>query len=322
MHVNQAFLNLTGYDAEQLSHNGLSWEDLTPPEYRQSDTQALLELSETGITAPFEKVLICRDGKPIPVQIGMARLKGSFGDWVGFVLDLSERNRVQHLQSEFISIVSHELRTPLTSIRGALAVLEAGVIGPLSDKVLELVKVAHRNSKRLVHMVNDILDMEKLAAGKIKFDMCAVDLVSVVNQALEANAAYAQELTIRFEFLLFPETAPIWGDPDRLIQVLTNLMSNAAKFSPTGEVVEIRIVADDNLWRIEVIDHGPGIPLSFRNDIFGTFAQAENAATRQKGGTGLGLHITKTMVELMDGKIGFSSEEGAGTTFWIAFHAM
>jgi PAS domain S-box-containing protein len=321
-HVNQAFLNLTGYHSAQLESGELGWQDMTPPEFRSQDASALAELLETGSTLPFEKALICHDGRQVPVQIGLARLEGSHGEWVGFVLDLSERNRINHLQSEFIAIVSHELRTPLTAIRGSLAVLEAGVVGALPDKAMELVKVAHRNSKRLVHMVNDILDMEKLAAGKMKFNMRAVELVALVSGALEANAAYAESLNVRFVFNVFPETASIWGDPDRLIQVLTNLMSNAAKFSPAGEAVELRILAQNQAWRVEVSDRGPGIPQAFRSQIFGTFAQADNSATRQKGGTGLGLNITKTMVELMEGQIGFDTEEGVGSTFWIMFQAL
>ena len=180
-------------------------------------------------------------------------------------------------------------------------------------------KIAHRNSRRLIEIVNDILDMEKLAVGKMLFEMNSIDLIRLCRQNMEANEAFAANLNVALVMQEYPASAFIWGDINRLNQVLTNLISNAVKFSAAGSQVQLAIVEIQTHWRIEVRDQGSGIPEAFRARIFGTFAQAEDANIRQKGGTGLGLNISKTMVEKMDGQIGFVSEPGQGSTFWISF---
>lgn len=168
-------------------------------------------------------------------------------------------------------------------------------------------------------MVHDILDLEKLNAGKMQFDMRSIDLVPVLRQAIEMNANFAQTYQVRYELDCTIGQANVWGDADRLLQVLTNLMSNAAKYSPPNEAVIIRLQEHENQWRIEVIDKGSGIPKNFYASIFDSFSQADNTDARQKQGTGLGLKISKSMVELMDGQIGFVSDEGNGCNFWISF---
>ncbi|PRC93838.1 ATP-binding protein [Solimicrobium silvestre] len=318
--MNKAFMALTGYTKAHLFENKLRWKDIAAVEYQQLDAANIFGQIDTPI--PFEMELKCSDGKLLQVLIGLAKIEELRSEWVCFVLDLSERNRMSRLKSEFISIVSHELRTPLTSIRGSLALLEGGITGELEEKSMELVKIAHRNSRRLIDIVNDILDMEKLDAGKMVFEMRSIEITSAIRQAIEVNQAFAANLNVRYVMHSFPEPAYIWGDANRLMQILTNLLSNAAKFSPSGAEVELRLCKAEHHWRIEVHDTGPGIPEEFRGRIFGAFAQAEDANTRQKGGTGLGLNITKIMVEKMDGKIGFDSEEGQGATFWVSFTAL
>ncbi|WMW81508.1 ATP-binding protein [Undibacterium cyanobacteriorum] len=317
--ANEAFLKLSGFSAELVEQQLLSWADLTPEIYRERDQEALASLQLDHVASSYEKELICADGRVIPVLVGIAMVDVQERDWVAFVLDLSERNRVQRLQSEFIAIVSHELRTPLTSIRGSLSLLENGVMGALPEKALQMISVAHRNSKRLSNLVNDILDMEKLSTGKMKLSMRVLDLVNLLPQVLEANAAYAQSCYISFELELEKDGAFIWGDEERLHQVLGNLLSNAVKFSEPHQKVVLRLMGDEAHWHIHVIDHGPGIPSDFQAVMFDSFAQADNSDTRQKQGSGLGLKITKSMVELMEGKIGFTSSVQAGTDFWISF---
>ena len=170
--------------------------------------------------------------------------------------------------------------------------------------------------------MNDILDMEKLAAGKMEFASQTVDLAQLIAQAVEFNSGFALQFNVKFVMHDLPDHALIQCDASRLMQVLTNLMSNAAKFSPQGGQVDLRLLRAARVWRFEVRDHGPGIPDEFRSRIFGAFSQAEDANTRQKGGTGLGLNITRIMVEKMGGNIGFESVPGQGATFWVAFPAL
>lgn len=315
--ANDVLLQLAGVVRASFEQHGLNWLTITSSASHAAHRIALEELRLHGQAKPFECELMRQDGTRIPVMVGLAQLEGSSVEWVGFVLDLTEQRKADRIKSEFISVVSHELRTPLTSIRGALGLLENGVTGVLSPKTMQLVKIAHKNSQRLGALVNDLLDMEKLASGNMKMNMERLDLVALTRQALEANAAYAQALKVQYRLSTHPEQAWASGDSERLMQVFANLLSNAAKFSPEGEFVEIRVLQIEGSFRIEVQDRGAGIPTAFRERIFSKFAQAEGGNTRQQGGTGLGLNITKTFVEKMGGEIGFESEPGLGTVFWF-----
>ena len=317
--MNQAFMCLTGYAVDDLESGRLTWHSMASAGFQQLDAPNIFGLN--GTPTPFEMDLRTATGKELQVLIGMAKVEDARSEWVCFVLDLSERNRVNRIQSEFISVVSHELRTPLTSIRGSLSLLESGMLDGNQEKKAELIRIAHRNSQRLIGIVNDILDMEKLTAGKMVFDMQKVNMTEVIAQAVEFNTGFAQQFNVKFVAHAFPEQAYIRCDSGRLMQVITNLMSNAAKFSPEGGVVDLHLAKSGELWRFDICDHGPGIAEEFRSRIFGAFSQAEDANTRQKGGTGLGLNITKIMVEQMGGNIGFESVPGQGATFWISFAA-
>lgn len=239
--------------------------------------------------------------------------------FTGTLTDIHERKRISQIQSEFISVVSHELRTPVTSIRGALSLLDSGIFGSWLPEPTKLITIAHRNSKRLVTLVNDILDMEKLMSDKMTFNITSVDLIDIIHQSIEANTAYAKEFNVTIQLLPPPaEIVYAQAAPDRILQVLANLISNACKFSPADSSVDISIKQDAHQITTLIRDKGPGIPLEFRARIFTAFAQAESGDTRKQGGTGLGLKISKNMIEKMGGKIGFDSEIGAGTTFWFS----
>jgi signal transduction histidine kinase len=166
--------------------------------------------------------------------------------------------------------------------------------------------------------VNDILDMEKLMAGKMSLNMASINLISLVELAIESNTSYAQTCNTKLVLCERPEEAMVVADPDRLMQVLTNLLSNAAKFSPADRAVEIYITRETNAIKVSVKDYGPGIPVEFRSRIFSAFAQADSSDTRKQGGTGLGLKISKTLIEKMGGTIDFDSEVGAGSCFWFS----
>ena len=217
----------------------------------------------------------------------------------------------------FVSTVSHELRTPLTSISGALGLVRSGSMGGLPDKVAVMVQIAYQNSERLIRIINDILDIGKIEAGALALRMVRMPLAALVQQSVEANASYAEKYGVRFRFDRSTADGQVMGDADRLMQVLSNLLSNAAKFSPRGADVLIRLVAGPGALRVEVEDSGAGIPEKFRARIFEPFAQADHSASRRFDGTGLGLCIARRLLEAMGGSIAFNSVVGEGTIFYF-----
>ena len=236
---------------------------------------------------------------------------------VASVRDLTERRTVERLKNEFVSTVSHELRTPLTSISGALTLMAKGTAGTLSDKAQGLVAIARSNCDRLVRLINDILDLERIEADDLVFEFGAVEMADLVEQARRETAEFAARYHVR---LAPPEAATgtiVWGDRYRLMQVLSNLLSNAVKFSPAGAEVMLGLANRNGTVHVSVSDRGRGISDDFRPHVFQKFAQADASDSRQKGGTGLGLSIVKSIVERHGGRIGFSSEIGVGSTFWF-----
>lgn len=232
-------------------------------------------------------------------------------------LDVSARRQVEKLKAEFVSTVSHELRTPLTSIRGALGMLIGGMAGSVDPAARPLLEIAHKSCERLVRLINDLLDIEKLESGRLQLQVQPLQLGTLVAQAAEQNAAYAREFGVGIATRVEDGETWIRGDADRLAQVMANLLSNAAKHSPPGGVVEIDARRIDGLVEIGVRDHGNGIPEDFRPRVFERFSQADASDARQRGGTGLGLAITKTLVEQHGGRIGFETATGAGTRFHL-----
>lgn len=259
-----------------------------------------------------------RDGSLFPMELAISEVTRQGQPlYVGMVRDITERKRVERMKSEFVSTVSHELRTPLTSISGALGLITGGAMGELPEQARQMIGVAHKNSQRLTHLINDLLDIEKIAAGKLHFEMQVQPLRALIEQALDDYRTYSAERRVALVLTGEVPDAEVRVDSQRLMQVLANLLSNAIKFSPEGGTVDVGVVSDATRVRVSVHDQGPGIPEAFRSRIFEKFAQADASDTRQKGGTGLGLAITRELVERMGGAIGFDSVEGAGATFWI-----
>jgi len=221
---------------------------------------------------------------------------------------------VEQLKKGFLSTVSHELRTPLTSIRGSLGLLASGAAGLLPDHVVEVVALAERNAIRLMALIEDILDLERLETGKIELQMTRVPIASILRRAMESLAAFgAHGVTVDAPNV----SSSIDVDADRIVQVLVNLLSNAVKFSPPGGVVTIAVTVDGQWTEFRVIDHGRGVPAVHRRAIFERFRQVDPSDAREKGGAGLGLAICKSIVEQHGGSIGVESEEGAGSAFWF-----
>lgn len=233
--------------------------------------------------------------------------------------DIAARKRVEQLKNEFISTVSHELRTPLTSIKGSLGLLAAGVLGKLPAPAQELVDIAQSNSERLVSLVNDILDIEKLEFSENPLELTVTDLHPLLQQALAQNQGYADSFKVQLHLDDSSLSTPLMVAIDslRLQQVLSNLISNAVKFSHPEGRVEISAALHDEYVEVAVRDYGLGINDEFRARIFQKFAQADGSDTRSQGGTGLGLSICKTLMKRMHGEIDYHSVAGQGSTFYF-----
>jgi CheY-like chemotaxis protein len=224
---------------------------------------------------------------------------------------------VDRLKSEFVSIVSHELRTPLTSIRGSLGLMEGGAVGELPAKARDLVRIARQNAERLIRLINDILDLEKLEAGKVQLQIAALDPAELVESTLAELRTMAHQYRVTLRALVH-HCHQVAGDRDRVVQVLTNLVSNAVKFSPEGGTVTVALAdGAPGFLRFAVKDHGRGIPAEQLGRLFMRFEQLEQADTRRRGGTGLGLAISRSLVEQQGGKIGVISAPGHGSEFWF-----
>ncbi|MCB5199766.1 HAMP domain-containing histidine kinase [Loktanella sp. TSTF-M6] len=222
------------------------------------------------------------------------------------------------LSDDFVATVSHELRTPLTSVKGALGLALSGASGPITDQTRKLLDIAHRNVGRLMLLVNDILDLEKMSSGNMTFDMVPTDLRAVIDAACEANADFAQGYGVNVICDMPDNPAMALLDADRMHQVMTNLISNACKFSHKGGTITIVLFTqDDGSHRINVTDRGIGIPADALETIFERFNQAGSIHRNRSGSTGLGLAIVKTIIESHDGSIALSSTQDQGTTVTI-----
>lgn len=263
-----------------------------------------------------------KNGIKIPVQLSVAAVHDSDRRITGFLTiagDISERKKIERLKTEFISTVSHELRTPLTSIRGSLGLILGGVLGEIPAQAKGLLVIANKNVERLSRLINDILDTEKIESGKMDFQIKQQRLAPLLQQAMEGIIDYGRQFDVVFDLHNQAPDCEAAVDSDRFLQVMANLMSNAAKFSPPGGTVDITVNRQGPAIRISVIDKGKGIPADFHDRVFEKFAQADGSDTKQKSGTGLGLSITKSIVEKMAGTISFESEEENGTTFHVDF---
>jgi PAS domain S-box-containing protein len=317
--LNRAWTEITGFSVEESI--GTKFLSYVYPDERQHTLdlfQLLIERQTEHCHHEFR--CLTKDGKWRWIEVYARVTLDAEGNVIGSsgtFNDITERKKVDRMKNEFVSTVSHELRTPLTSILGSLGLVTNGVAGEIPPSAKALLEIAYKNSERLVRLINDILDIEKIESGKMAFNLQPLELMPLVEQAIAANQPYGEQFRVKFVIENSLVGVKVNADSDRLMQVLTNMLSNAAKFSPPDDTVVISVSHHNQAIRVAIADHGSGIPEEFRNQIFQKFAQADSSDTRQKGGTGLGLSICKAIMEKHDGQIGFTTETNAGTTFYF-----
>jgi PAS domain S-box-containing protein len=259
-----------------------------------------------------------KSGRLLDLEVAIAEIKVEDGVlFSSIVRDITERKQMERIKSEFVSTVSHELRTPLTAIMGSLGLLRSGAFGDISPKAAHMIDLAHDNGTRLVALINNILDIDKIEGGEFEVKQESVCLKLLIEQTAKQNATYATQHAASILVEDIADDIIVDTDAERFYQVMGNLLTNAAKFSPKGGAIRIAAGMTEKMVRISVHDEGPGIPEAFRDRIFHKFAQADSSDTREKGGTGLGLCITKAIVERLGGAIGYETQIGAGTTFYF-----
>ncbi|SEN17156.1 PAS domain S-box-containing protein [Loktanella fryxellensis] len=316
MQSNDALMLMTGLTAQAL--HGQHIDALVLADDRDAVRTAIADLyGHPGATYRGEHRIMHKDGT---LRWGLIRVSWVFDAgkeaelYIVQINDVTQEKQAEQIKNEFIATISHELRTPLTSIKGALGLLmtiKDGVPAPSA----RLLDIAANNTDRLIRLVNDILDLEKISAGQMKFQIDAHDASRLIADALEQNQPLLLRNGLSFVLEDGAAGAQVWADDNRLAQVFGNLLSNACKYAPAGSAIAVALTADADVVRFAVTDTGPGVPIAFRDRIFSPFSQADGSDTRQRGGTGLGLNISRQMVEHMGGSIGFDSEPGVRTTF-------
>ncbi len=317
-YVNAGGIAQVGYSEQELLA-------MTPvnikPDYDENLFRSMINSMIQGSqkSMNFETSHQHKDGHLIPVEIFLQYIhpQGETARFVAMVRDISERQRIERMKDQFVSTVSHELRTPLTSIRGSLGLITGGAVGELPTQATAMLKIAENNTQRLLILINDILDIQKIETGEISFSFKTLMLMPFIQQSIEENAAYGEQYGVIFNITESLADIQLLTDKNRLMQVMTNLLSNAAKFSIDGGEVDIAVTLHNSAIRIAVCDQGMGIPEKFQSKLFDKFTQSDAADTRKIGGTGLGLSICKATVEKLGGKISFESSEGVGTTFYV-----
>ncbi|MCF6322782.1 MAG: ATP-binding protein [Gammaproteobacteria bacterium] len=309
-----------GYTEKEVKGKNITL--LMPMTYKKAHSKGLQQYVKNGNKTIIGKRVEIegqrKNGEIFPLELSINEMKiGNQRLFSGIARDITKRKRAERLKNEFISTVSHELRTPLTSISGSLKLINGGALGDISPQVKKMLIVANNNTDRLLLLINDILDIQQIEANKMTFTLSTMEVAPLIKQAVEVNQAYAEQFSINLKIINNQKNIQINADSDRLMQVLSNLISNAVKFSPTGNIVKLNSIIIDGHINISVTDHGTGIPASFHNKLFEKFTQADSSNTRKTGSTGLGLPISKAIIEKHEGEIGFSTEEGVGSCFWF-----
>ena len=339
-YVNPFLLSLTGYTHSEVI--GKNWFEMCLPRSSQAAIQtAFAEVLAQNAHPYYQNTILTKAGEERCIAWNNTVLQDASGNGTGTISigeDITERQKVEKMKNEFISIVSHELRTPLTSIRGSLGLLATGVMDDEPDALKRMITIAAIDTERLVRLVNDVLDLEKLESGKISLSRTWCDAGDLMQQSIDVMQSSAQDAGV--QLVVYPLALQIWVDPDRIIQTFTNLLSNAIKFSSPGSTVWLRAEsvkvgaaeesgeAEEALLKTQnssptphilfsIQDQGRGIPTDKLETIFGRFQQVDASDSRDRGGTGLGLAICQSIVQQHDGQLWVESTWGEGSTFFF-----
>ena len=340
--ANDGFLETFGYNQADLLSGRVQWSRMTPPEWSHLDERAIEQLRTSGKARPWEKEYFHRDGSRVSVLVGVASVNEN--QTIAFVLDISERKRFEEirtrsaeleaqnrriqeasrLKSEFLANMSHELRTPLNSIIGFAELLHDREVDPASPQYLEFLEDILRSGRHLQQLINDVLDLAKVEAGKMELRPERVDVAQLIGEVSNVLRGVAATKHIRVEATIAPEAKQGTLDPSRFKQVLYNYLSNALKFTPEGGAVRVSAVLEQaDMLCLTVEDTGIGIAEGDLGRLFVDFQQLEEGATKKHGGTGLGLALTKRLVEAQGGSVGVKSVMGKGSQFFalLPLHA-
>ena len=314
--VNPAWCEALGYSMEESRR--MSFRQIVPERLHDTLREQFVALRPGAGPLRREVTFKTRGGAEIELEgvVGGRFEDGILVATLGIFRDVGERRRVERMKREFLATVSHELRTPLTSMMGSLGLLRSGRLAAHPAKAKDLLGIAERNGERLLRLINDLLDLQRLEAGELRFLLTPTSIATVLAEAVQGIVGMSDQLHVRVAIEPSPEGLTVLADRDRLTQVLYNLLSNAIKFSPAGETVTLRAAERDGRAEISVADRGPGIPEAFRARLFEKFAQAETGSP--VGGSGLGLSISKRLVEGLGGTIRIDSEEGKGTVVTVS----
>lgn len=252
-----------------------------------------------------------KDGTQVPVEIKCSTITMDSEPVSLLVIrDISERQEITKIKNDFVSLVSHELRTPLASIRGALGIVNNSISPGISEKAKSLLAIANNNSMRLVNLINNILDIENIEAGKISFQIEPLEIAPIIENAVSTNIELAKKSGVNIEFDNNVDKLKVNADKNRLIQVTNNLISNAIKFSKKHSDIKISTRNIDHNIRVSIKNQRDNVPEKFHNQIFEKFSQLSTSEGHQKDGSGLGLSIAKAIMEKMGGSINFTSQNG------------
>jgi PAS domain S-box-containing protein len=317
--VNKALCDALGYSKKVLVTKSAS--ELTHPESMQRSSEQFVKLSKGEIDHYIEdRRYIRSDGSAMYAKVTVSLVRDASGrpnHILCQVMDLTEQRRLNAMKGEFVATISHELRTPLTSVLGSIRLLMAIKSENLPEKAPRLLEIAQQNGDRLYNLINDILDFEKFSVNQMDLSLGNHDVIAQMKDAMQANMHIADSFDVQYKLVTGIEDAYGNIDPRRFQQVMNNLLTNAAKFAHPNTEIAVRVDDLGSYHKVSVTNHGEGVPHAFRDQIFSPFSQAKEVDTRSRGGTGLGLVISKQIVQLSGGKIGFDSIVGEKTTFWF-----